>query len=164
MSKIQREQDRFLEIYLRRADLVYRVCFSFLKNPADTEDAVQNTFLRLLSSDPKFQDQEHEKAWLIVTASNLCRDQLRHWWKKREPLEWHEQTEAAPPTELDETLEALLSLPEKYRFPLYLFYYEGYRSGEIAQLLKKPPSTVRTYLQKGRELLRSKLGGDLFEG
>lgn len=157
------EKEQFLEIYQNYVDMVYRVCFSFLKNHADTEDAVQNTFLRLLQAAPKFQGTEHEKAWLIVTASNLCKDSLRHWWRKKESLEVHEDQAPFPPPDIDATLQALLQLPDKYKLPLYLFYYEGYSSAEISQIIHKPASTIRTQLQKGRELLRAKLGGDFFE-
>ncbi len=157
------ENQQFLKLYQNYADMVYRICFSFLKNPADTEDAVQNTFLRLLQAAPDFQGAEHEKAWLIVTASNLCKDSLRHWWRKKEPLETHEDQAPFPPPDIDATLQALLQLPEKYKLPLYLFYYEGYSSAEISQIIHKPASTIRTHLQKGRQLLRTKLGGDFFE-
>lgn len=155
-----RTESEIAQLYEKYVDMVYRICFSFLKTQADTEDAVQNTFLRLIRSNPLFETEEHEKAWLIVTASNICRDQLRHWWRKREPLEDHRELSSPPLPEIDETLEAVLSLPEKYKTAIYLYYYEGYLSEEIASMLKKPSSTIRTYLQKGRELLRAKLGGD----
>ena len=57
-------------------------------------------------------------------------------------------------------LQAVLSLPDKYKLPVYLYYYEGYSSVEIAGLLKKPQSTVRTYLGKARQLLKDALTGD----
>ena len=76
MPALQRTGKVIAEIYNRQVDTVYRICFSFMKNQADTEDMVQETFLRLLSSGVIFQSEEHEKAWLIVTASNLCKDLL----------------------------------------------------------------------------------------
>lgn len=71
-----------MEIYNRHVDTVYRVCFSFMKNAADTEDMVQGTFLKLFSCKKEFASEEHEKAWLIVTASNTCRDELRRFKRR----------------------------------------------------------------------------------
>ena len=58
---------------------------------------------------------------------------------------------------VDEMMELVLNLPAKYKLAVYLYYYEGYDSGEIARMIKKPPSTVRTYLQKARKLLKEQL-------
>ncbi len=77
MPALQRTGKEIGEIFNRQVDTVYRICFSFVKNAADTEDMVQETFLRLLSRKVIFQSEEHEKAWLIVTASNLCKDFLK---------------------------------------------------------------------------------------
>jgi len=65
------------DIYNRHVDTVYRVCFMFMKNKQETEDAVQTTFLKLMNSNIAFKDEAHEKAWLIVTASNVCKKQLK---------------------------------------------------------------------------------------
>ena len=70
--------EELTEIYRRQVDAVYRVCYAFMKNPADTEDLVQETFLKLLTSGRRFDSQDHERAWLIVTASNACKDALKH--------------------------------------------------------------------------------------
>lgn len=73
--------------YDRQADTVYRICYAYMKNAADAEDMVQETFLRLIGRTDRIQSTEHEKAWLIVTASNLCKNQLRHWWRRTAPLD-----------------------------------------------------------------------------
>lgn len=160
MSSLLRTGEELTAIYQRHADTVYRICFSYLKNAADAEDLTQETFLRLLSSAPSFESQRHEKAWLIVTASNLCKDQLRHWWRKRESLEDHAERLSAPPSEESETLSAILSLPEKYRLVVFLHYCEGYSTAEIAELLHCPDSTVRSRLLRARKQLKLRLGGD----
>ena len=135
-----------------------------MKNTADTEDAVQETFYQLIRKAPSFENGEHEKAWLIRTAGNLCKNSLRHWWRKRETLECRERPpghETYP--EIDETLNAVLELPDRYKTAVYLYYYEGYSSVEIASILGKPRSTVRNHLHEARGLLREKLGGDFNE-
>lgn len=152
------DPDDISDIYRRHVNTVYRVCFVYLKNSSDAEDAVQSTFIKLIEHKKSFQNSEHEKAWLIVTASNHCKDMLRHWWRKTAPID---ETAAAPAAfEIDETLQKVLGLPEKIKAAVYLYYYEGYSTVEIARMLKKSQSTVRGYLHTGREQLRLTLGGD----
>ena len=158
-----RSDSEITDIYERHVSTVYRVCFSYMKNTADTEDMVQNTFIQMISSDMAFQSEEHEKAWLIVTASNLCKNHLRHWWQKRFNIDDYENVATTQPFEIDETLAVVMALPEKYKSTLYLYYYEGYTSTEIARLMKKPQSTIRNYLHRGRNILREKLGGEINE-
>ena len=158
-----REEHKMIELYERHVDMVYRICFSYLKNTMDTEDMVQNTFIRLLDRPVEFENEAHEKAWLIVTARNLCRNHLKSWWQKNTNLE-EEMYHLSMEEEADQNLlEMVMKLPEKYRVTLYLYYYEGYDSAEIAKLMEKPSSTVRNYLQRGRERLKVMLGEDIFE-
>lgn len=135
---------------------VWNVCLSFLKNPADVEDAVQETFLRLAREESSFADEEHVKAWLIHTAKNLCRDELRRARRRELPLEEARNAAARAP-EIDETLAALRELPEKYRMAIYLFYYEGLPVERISRLLDRRESTVRSDLRRGREALKKLL-------
>ena len=147
-------------IYARNVDMVYRVCFSFLKNKADTEDAVHDTFMRCMRAAPRFANEAHEKGWLVVTAGNLCRNRLRHWWRKNTPLdETAYSGNDGPPTH-DDTLDAILALPDRYKVSLYLHYYEGWPAGDIAALLRRPASTVRNHLSEARRLLKERLTDD----
>lgn len=159
MSKPERRSDREIEeIYERYSKTVYRVCYTYMKQPMDTEDAVQETFFRLIRKNPQFENAEHEKAWLIRTASNICKDMLRHWWRRHENLDDHTDLPDTDSTPQNEVMRAVLDLPDKYKTVVYLYYYEGYRSAEIAGILKKPDSTVRNYLHEARKLLKERLG------
>ena len=82
-----RTEKEIAEIYERHVKTVYRICFSYLKTHADTEDAVSDSFVRLIRSEKTFKDTEHEKAWLIRVAINVCKDSLKHWRRKQENLE-----------------------------------------------------------------------------
>ena len=85
MSKsLLRTDKEIKEIYERHRQTVYRVCFAYMKNSEDAADAVQETFIRLIRKAPAFENTEHEKAWLIRTASNICKDELKHWWRKHD--------------------------------------------------------------------------------
>jgi len=150
-------------IYERHKMTVYRVCFAYMKNPADTEDTVQDTFFQLIKAGTTFENDEHEKAWLIRTASNLCKNKLRHWWRRRVSWEDQEELQGNGNIGIDEILIAVMELPDKYKTPVYLYYYEGYDSAEISRILGKPPSTVRNYLYEARKMLRVRLGDDFCE-
>lgn len=152
-----RTDKEIAEIYQRHSKTVYRVCYSFMKHPADTEDAVQNTFFQLIKAGPVFDSHEHEKAWLIRTASNVCKNVLRSWWRKRDNLDENFKSNDAA---MDDIFGVVMALPDKYKTVVYLYYYEGYSSVEISKALGKPQSTIRNHLHEARNILRSKLGGD----
>ncbi|MDE7243632.1 MAG: RNA polymerase sigma factor [Oscillospiraceae bacterium] len=145
--------DEITDIYNRHVNTVYRICFSFMKNAADTEDMVQETFLRLLSSGKSFQSAEHEKAWLIVTASNACKDVLKNWWRRNETLDTCRDLSREDPFEADGILSAVMKLPPDYKTVIYLYCCEGYKTPEIAKMLRCPQSTVRSRLARARKLL-----------
>ena len=162
-NSLLRADEELAALYDRHRKTVYRVCFTYMKNPADTEDAVQDTFLRLIKSGPAFESEEHEKAWLIRAASNVCKNALAHWWRRRESLEDHRELPGAEGISTDEVLEAVLGLPAKYKTVVYLYYYEGYTGPEIAGILKRPKSTIRNYLREARAILKERLGDDFCE-
>ena len=160
---LQRTDREITELYQRHVDTVYRVCFSYMKNRADTEDMVQDTFIKLISCNTQFSSQEHEKAWLIVTASNLCKNALKHWWRRNEDLDDYASVCRSEGIHMDLVLEAILKLPVDYKSAVYMYYYEGYSTPEIAELLKCPQSTIRNRLMRARKLLKNMLGGEFDE-
>ena len=160
MPALQRTGKDIAEIYNRQVNTVYRICFSFMKNTADTEDMVQETFLRLLSSGVVFVSEEHEKAWLIVTASNLCKDTMKKWWRRTEDIDDPALGLQQPPFEIDGVLDAIMRLPADQKCAVYMYYYEGYSTAEIAGYLHCPQATVRSRLSRARKTLKRKLGGD----
>ncbi len=136
-------------------DMLYRLCFVMLRNTADAEDAVQETFIAYTTKSPVFSDKEHEKAWLLKVASNKCRDMLR--FRNRHQLTELSELEAVvQDDESSHILEALMELPEKFRLVLTLYYIDEYKVKEIAEIIKKTPSAVKMRLQKGRKLLEEK--------
>ena len=155
-----RTDKEIAELYETYVDMVYRLCFTILKNRFDTEDAVQNTFIKLMHYSKPFDSPEHEKAWLIVTARNECRDQLKHWWRSRraateelDHLIWY-------PPENSGLWEQVAALPSRDRLILYLYYYQGYSTDEIASLLKEKPGTLRCQLTRARKTLKLRLEAD----
>lgn len=145
----------------RYADMVRRLCMIHLKNEADTEDIFQTVFLKYLLSPVVFESEEHEKAWLIRVTSNACKDLLKSFFRSRTTsLDDLLERPAELPPDHREVLEALLSLPRKYREVIYLHYYEDYTAPQISRILGKKVNTIYTLLTRSKQMLREKLGGD----
>ncbi len=152
-----RPADRIERLVNAYADDLYRICLFRLQSAPDAEDAVQDTFLKLIEKRPVFRSEEHEKAWLIRVALNVCADRFRE--RARHPQAELTETLAALPEDpaLRDLAEALLTLPEAYRTVLTLHYAEGYTTKEIARAIGKSASAVKMRLQKGRDLLKDAL-------
>ena len=145
------------EAYDAYGTAVYRLAMAFLGHYADAEDVTQETFYRLLYRAPTFVDENHQKRWLLQVAANLCRNQLRGFWRKR-VTQLEDTVPAIVPEEL-EALNTVMALPEQYKLPIHLYYYEGYSVAETAEILKLGQSAVKMRLKRGRELLKIGLEG-----
>ena len=145
------------------ADMVRRVCFVHLKNYHDSEDVFQEVFMKYVLHDKEFQNETHEKAWMIRVAINACKDVVKGFFRKK--VSSIEELTIEPfylEEEQREILEAVLKLPPKYKNVIYLFYYEGYSALEIAAILNRKENTVYTWLSRAKAQLKTLLGGDPF--
>lgn len=145
-------------------DMIKRISMVHLKSVSDTEDVFQNVFLKYIQSNEVFETQEHEKAWLIRVTINACKDTIKNYFRKNTiSLDETLQLQAQIKPEYKEVLEAVFSLPEKYKDIVYLHYYENYTAPEIALLLKKNVNTIYTLITRAKKLLREKLKGGWYE-
>lgn len=145
---------RLVEAY---ADMILRISYQYLKQTCDAEDICQTVFLKYLTSAPEFDSIEHEKAWIIRTAINACKDHLKSAFFRRTVALEEAACVAAPQVPDTEIMDAIKQLPEHYRISIYLFYYEDYSAREIGQVLGKSESTVNQYLSRARRKLRTVL-------
>lgn len=154
----EQEVNRAVETY---SNMIRRLCMIHLKNYADTEDIFQTVFLKYVLSSISFESEAHEKAWFIRVTINACKDLLKSFFRSRVTSldEVLEQPAEIPP-DYREVLETVLSLPKKYRDVVYLHYYEDYTAPEISEILGKNVNTVYTLLNRSKQALREKLGGD----
>ena len=150
------EYERIVALY---ADVVYRVALSYAKTKEDAEDVLQNVFLKLLTKRVNFEDEEHIRKWLIRVAVNECNSLWSSFWRKNiEYIDRMEEGITFQNADYSDLYEAIKVLPAKLRIVLHLFYYEGYRTKEIADLLHIREATVRSRLTRARKLLKSQLG------
>ena len=157
----EQEVSRALELY---SDTVRRLCLIHLKNHADTEDIFQTVFLKYALRSAAFESDEHERAWFIRVTINACKDLLKSFFRTRTTsLDEVSELSTDLTTDLREVLDAVLGLPEKCREVVYLHYHEQYTAPEIAHITGKNTNTVYTLLNRARQMLREKLGGDGYE-
>ena len=133
-------------------NMLFRLSFAMLGNASDAEDVVQETLIKYIEKAPEFESEEHKKSWLIRVASNRCKDLIRSH-KRHEVVELEEWNSLVNETIDSGILEALMTLPEKFRLVLILYYVEEYRIEDIAKIIGKTKSAVKMRLQKGRRLL-----------
>lgn len=133
-------------------NMLFRLCLITLGNENDAEDAVQETLIKYLRKAPIFVDDEHEKAWLLTVATNQCKDMLK-FRKRHLVADIDEIREFADEKSDSGILDALMTLPEKYRMVLVLYYVEEYSIESIAKMIGRTTSAVKMRLQKGRKLL-----------
>jgi len=145
--------DEFEYIVNTYSNMLFKLCFTILCNNADAEDAVEDTFFKYMTKSPCFQDEEHTKAWLIRVATNLCKD-IHRFNKKRDYINFDDLLNYGKTEENHEILEAVMSLPAKYKTVIHLFYIEEYKTDEISKILSISPSAVRKRLQYARDKLK----------
>lgn len=149
------------EVLDRYSHMVYRLAFSRTKSRYDTDDVLQEVFLRYIRSAPDFSDEEHRKAWLIRITINCSKTLLSSaWFRKTAPMD---DTLYVEMRDKSEVYYAVMELPIKYRTVIHLFYYEKYPVKEIAFLLGSKESTVKSHLHRARGLLKEKLKGEIFD-
>ena len=147
--------DRAAVLMDKYGNMILRVAYSYLHNMEDAEDILQDTLIQFLRNDPTFANDSHEKAWLITVASNLSKNKILYL-KRRQTDELSEElVSEAGKEDLAYVWEAVKQLPEKYREVVHLFYQEGYATKEIAEILGRNESTVRSDLKRGRDKLRA---------
>jgi RNA polymerase sigma-70 factor, ECF subfamily len=157
MNKSSGADDYINGLLDKYSDMVMRIAFSNLKNQQAAEDIFQEVFIKLMEKMPAFENQDHEKAWIIRVTINLCKNHLKTtWFRKTTALE---ENICITKDEQREVLEAVMELPIRYRNVVYLFYYEGYSMKEIAEILKQKQTTIGTWLYRARKLLEINING-----
>lgn len=152
------QNDKYFEHIINKySDMVYRIALTRCGTVENAEDVYQNVFMKFSEKNPKFKSEEHEKAWLIRVTINFSKNiNMSAWNKKVVTLD--ENMEFESKEELD-VFSVVCELPQNYRTVIYLLYYEGYKVKEIAKLMSSTEGTIKTWLYRAREILKTKLEG-----
>lgn len=149
-GSIGKRAERIMDIY---GNSILRLAYSYLHNISDAEEVLQDTLISFLEKAPVFENEEHEKAWLLRVSANLSKNRIEYNNIRRTD-ELDEKLVAEEREDLSFVWEAVKELPYKYREVIHLFYYEGYKSAQIAGILGYKESSVRSILRRGRKELK----------
>lgn len=155
-------KDYISDLLDKYGDMVLRIAYTYLKNRADAEDIVQDVFLRIIDKKPSFNDENHEKSWLIRVTINMCKNKVNMFWNKNKCSIDDVQEFAVNDKYNTDTsvFQAVIALGEKYRVVVYMYYYEGYSTPEIAKVIGKSETTIRSLLHRARNKLKDMLKED----
>ena len=162
MESANHNTDWVIQFY---ADMVYRIAYVYCQNKSDSEDIVQEVFMRYIQSIPLFESEEHRKAWIIRVAVNCCKNLVASSWKRKVSLMAvdidHRKFHMIPnKSGNDEVYNAIAKLKKMDRILIHLFYYEEYSIDEIAKMLNLKVSAVKTRLFRTRKKLKDILEGE----
>ena len=151
------DSEKLADLFRKYGDDVFRLAYSYLGSRADGEDVCQSVFLKLAEGKTVLLPGK-EKSWLLTCAANLCKSQLRSFWRRNvgeldETLPFREQSD-------QELWDAVMALPPKYRAVIHLYYWEGYDQGEIGEILNISRTAVQTRMARARDMLRKELSDD----
>lgn len=155
------------QLFRLYGNTIWRIALNYTRNAADADDVMQNTLLRCIHSAPAFESEDHRRNWVLRVAINESKRWLAHPWHRLMASACQPDETPLPAAELNPRQQALyralLLLPEKYRVPLYLFYYEDRTAAQIAEMLGLSVSGVTTRLDRGRSKLKKQLEGEFFD-
>lgn len=155
-------KDYISDLLDKYGDMVLRIAYTYLKNRADAEDIVQDVFLRIIDKKPSFNDENHEKSWLIRATINMCKNKVNMFWNKNKcSIDDVQEFAVSDKYNTDTSVfQAVMALGEKYRVVVYMYYYEGYSTPEIANVIGKSETTIRSLLHRARNKLKDMLKED----
>ena len=157
------ETQKYKELVSKYANMSFKIAYNYCQNKYDAEDVVQNTFLKLLQHKGDFADDEHTKRWLIRVTINEAKNMCTSFWRKRIVSLEESKSDAEFSFENGEEsalYDAVMSLGEKYRIVVHLYYYEEYSVREISEILNIKETTIQTRLMRARAKIKSMVKGD----
>lgn len=138
-------------------NMILRLAFSYVKNLQEAEDITQEVFIKLTQNSIKFENENHRKAWILRITINLCKNRLKLFWNRNTcSIDDISGLSKNDTYDFDNNvLAAVMKLPSRQRTIIYLYYYEGYKINEIASILKKRETTIRSDMHRARQKLKT---------
>ena len=154
------QKEKYMEEVIRKySDMVYRIALTRCRVVENAEDIFQEVFLKFSEKNPKFDSEEHEKAWFIRVTINLTKNLKHSAWSQRTVT--LDENMIFEKKEEQDIFSSVCQLPQNYRTVVYLLYYEWYKVKEISELMKKSEGTIKSWLFRAREILREKIEGGI---
>ncbi|MDE5985502.1 MAG: sigma-70 family RNA polymerase sigma factor [Eubacterium sp.] len=153
--------DEYIKAVKRNSNRLYLIALSYLQNHHNAEDVMQDTLLKLWKTNKVFSDDEHMDKWLTITCVHKCKDHFKSpFVKSNVALDEAKELYTFDTIKNYDVFNAIMSLSQKERIVVHLFYYEDMQINEIAEIIKSKPSAVKTRLHRARTHLKAILGDD----
>ncbi len=157
-------ETEFDKKYHMYKDLIYNIAYTYVHNKFDSDDITQDVFIKYLESTVEFNSLDNEKYWLIRVTINQSKNYLSTSWKKKTILndEMVERTmeKESREKEKNDYYRIITSLPNKYKEPIVLFYYEDLKIEEIAKVLNISLNCAKKRLERGRQKIKEELNNE----
>ena len=151
-------ESKFEEKYYQYKDSIYRVAYNYLHHQQDSDDVVQDVFMKYLNSNEEFKSDDNEKYWLIRVTINTSLNYLKQSWKSKTNLDNEYIDKLQAPVSSDNEIASIVSkLKDKYKDVIILYYYLNYKVDEISSILKISSSNVKKRLERAREYIRKEI-------
>ena len=150
-------KEEFATLAEKYMDTIYRVAYSWVKNPHDANDVTQDVLIQLYKTTKEFESDSHLKNWLIKVTVNQCKMIFRSPWNRMEDVNEYAETLGFEDESYMDLFQSVMKLDKKYSVPIMLFYYEGYSTAEISSILGIPEKTVSTRLSRAKGKLKDYL-------
>ena len=153
--------DEYIKAVKRNSNRLYLIALSYLQNHHNAEDVMQDTLLKLWKTNKVFNDDAHMDKWLTITCVHKCKDHFKSpFVNSNVALDEAKKLYTFDTIKNYDVFNAIMSLSQKERIVVHLFYYEDMQINEIAEIIKSKPSAVKTRLHRARTHLKAILGDD----
>jgi RNA polymerase sigma factor (sigma-70 family) len=150
------DERAFLELMAESRDRLLRIALAYLRSEEAALEAIQETTCRAYMKLGKLKEPAYFQTWQVRILMNVCIDEQKRRRRQRPAVSLSERH--AVESGIDDRLrmeDAIAELEPKLRQVVILKYYEDMTLTEIAKLLEKPEGTVKTWLNKALEKLRT---------
>lgn len=155
--------DEFMEWYKELYPEMYRIAYYYMRNRQEAEDAVMDAVLAAFEKRYQLKDKEKYRGWMMRILLNRCRKRMKKWFRTEEDIEQissgeerrlSEETDFA---EISAVKQVFWKLKEEERLIVSLFVFGGYKGEEIAGMLGKKHSTIRSRYRRALEKMKREL-------
>ena len=150
------DADAFVSLIEKYKTALYKAAKSYLSSEEDIADVMQDTVLAAYEHMGELKSAPYFKTWLTRILINQCKDFLRQQKRYVVSDEIMKTADGTPGNDR-EFYELIKELPEDSRMIFLLYYGEGFKTNEIAQILDMNENTVKSRLRRGRDKLKQAL-------
>lgn len=149
--------EEFMRQYEKIYPKLYRTALYYMRNRQEAEDAVQDAVLAAYEKFDQLRDKDKFAPWIMQILVNRCRRRMKEWFRKEEDIEELPLSREEDFAIASAVKQVFFELKEEDRLVVGLSVFGGYTSEEIAGILNKNHSTVRSKYRRALQKMKKKL-------